>query len=92
MKHIYHTVRLLVGVMSLSALCAPARASGAELKDETLKAWNGYIQKANVEMDERLRGPFLWVDEVPERAQQVRDGVILVSPVGHRIRSPWHLD
>jgi len=33
-------------------------------------------------MGYRPQGPFLWVDEVPDRLHRVRNGEILVSPVG----------
>lgn len=74
--------RVLVGLIGVSFLVAPAASEGAELKEQTLNAWDAYIQTANSEMDHRLKGPFLWVDEVPDRIQQVRAGNILVSPVG----------
>ena len=58
--------RFLVGLLSASFLIAPATSDGAELKEETLNAWGAYVQHANSEMDDRLHGPFLWVDEVPD--------------------------
>ena len=78
----------LVGVMWMSFLVAPAVASGAELKEETLKAWDTYIQKANAEREGGFRSPFLWVDEAPDRVQLVRAGTILVSPVGEHNPKP----
>ncbi len=80
--------RFLVGVMCVGFLLAPATSEGAELKEETLNAWDAYIQKANSEMDGRLHSPFLWVDEVPDRIQRVRAGNILVSPVGQHNPKP----
>lgn len=80
--HVRYARRLLVGVMCVSFLFAPAASSGAELKTETLNAWDAYIQKANSEMENHLHSPFLWVDEAPDRVQRVRAGEILVSPVG----------
>ena len=74
--------RLLVGLLSASLLIAPAASDGAELKEETLNAWGAYVQHANSEMDDRLHGLFLWVDEVPDRLQRVRTGNILVSSIG----------
>ena len=58
---------------------APATANGTELKEETLNAWGAYVQQANSEMDDRLHGRFLWVEEVAERLQRVRTSNILVS-------------
>jgi len=58
--------------------------NAAELKQETLKAWNEYVRAANSRMQERLRADkhFLWIDEAPGRIRQVRGGEILVSAVG----------
>jgi hypothetical protein len=86
--HVRYACGFLIGVMWVSFLVAPASASGAELKEETLKAWDAYIQKANSEMEDRLHSPFLWVDEVPDRVQLVRAGTILVSPVGQHNPKP----
>ena len=80
--HIRCPRRVLVGLMCVGLLVAPAASEGADLKEQTLNAWDAYIQTANAEMDHRLQGPFLWVDEVPDRIQQVRAGEILVSSVG----------
>ncbi len=86
MKHnefaVRYARRVLVGVICVSFLFAPAMSHAAELKAETLNAWDAYIQKANSEMENHLHSPFLWVDEVPDRVQRVRAGEILVSPVG----------
>src|SRR5271157_1144476 len=80
--------RFLVGVMYASFLIAPAASIGAELKDETLKTWDAYIQTVNSQMDGRLQGPFLWVDEDPDRVTSVRAGKIVVSPVGKKVPKP----
>ena len=63
--HARYTGRFLVCLLSASFLIAPAASNGAELKEETLNAWGAYIQHANAEMDDRLSGRFLWVDEEP---------------------------
>ena len=76
--------RFLVGVMCASFLVAPAASDGAELKQETLKTWDAYIQTVNPQMRDRREGSFLWVDEEPERAERVRAGEILVSSVGQK--------
>lgn len=57
--------------------------SAAELKLETVRAWDGYVQAAQAEMKERIRtGNFLWVDEKAERRRDVRSGMTLVAPMG----------
>jgi len=80
--------RFLIGLMCASFLVAPAASDGAELKDETRKTWDTYIQTVNSQMRNRLHGSFLWVDEEPDRLQRVRAGEILVSAVGQKIPKP----
>jgi hypothetical protein len=61
----------------------PATINAASLEPTTLKAWEAYVESANIRMEQRL-GPgsvFLWVDEEPERLARVRAGEIVVSPV-----------
>jgi len=58
----------------------------AELKPETLAAWDQYIQTANLHMQRRLQptGRFLWIDETPDLARRVHSGEIVASPIGER--------
>lgn len=56
---------------------------GAELKKETLDAWDQFLVTANATMIERAQGHFLWVDESPDRVRRVRGGEIVVSPMAH---------
>jgi hypothetical protein len=65
-------------------LATSALSNAAELKQETLQAWQDYIRTANARMQERLHGgaPFLWIDESAERSRRVRAGEIVVTPVG----------
>jgi hypothetical protein len=80
--------KFLVGFMCLSFMVAPATSEGAELKKETQQAWYAYIQTANSQMVARTHGPFLWVDEVPDRFHSVHNGEILVSPIGQQSPKP----
>jgi hypothetical protein len=59
-------------------------AHAAELKPETIKAWDQYVEEANARMQERLHddGKFLWMGESPERMRQVKEGRILTAPIG----------
>ncbi len=68
----------------LIALLSALTANAAELQQQTLKAWEEYVQAAHLRMQERLRpgGHFLWVDEEPDRSSKVRNGEILVAPAG----------
>jgi len=57
-------------------------ASAAELKKETVQAFERYIRATEARLEEHLRGarPFLWTDETPERRQQVRQGLVPTLP------------
>lgn len=68
----------------LFLVLAPAVSSAAELKPETLQAWDAYVASVKQRMEERAKGPgpFLWVDGPPGRAERARAGEILVEPVG----------
>jgi hypothetical protein len=80
--------RLLVGLMCASFLFAPPASAGAELKEKTVQSWDTYIQKVDSQMHSPGQGSFLWVDEDPARAGDVRAGKILISPVGKKIPKP----
>jgi hypothetical protein len=58
-------------------------AQAAELKPETLKAWDQYIEEVNARMQERARegGTFLWVNEAADRGREVSEGRIVVAPM-----------
>ena len=82
----------LMGFLILSA----ATLARAEVLDgRTLDAWNDYICKARSRMTARVQAhsQFLWVDEMPDSRSQVRNGQILVAPVGssHPRRVPLGL-
>jgi hypothetical protein len=66
------------GLTMVSALHA------AQLRQETLGAWDQYVQSVDAAMQARLRpgNSFLWIDEAPERRKQLRAGEILVTSVG----------
>lgn len=76
--------RFLVELICVGLLVVPVASNGAELKEETVKTWNAYIQTTNSQLRDRVHGPFLWVDEVPDRAHRVHAGQILVSSVGQQ--------
>jgi len=79
----FHTfLWFLVTLICAGSLVAPTESLGAELKEETLKTWDVYLQAADLQIGSRPNGPFLWVDQVPDRQQRVREGEILVSSGG----------
>jgi len=65
------------------AIFFPETANAASLDPAALKAWEEYVQSANIRMEQRLNPgkTFLWVDEAPDRLAKVRAGEIVVSPV-----------
>lgn len=60
---------------------------GAELKKETLDAWDRYLASANASMLDRAQGHFLWLDESADRLNRVRGGEVVVSPMAHTPRA-----
>jgi hypothetical protein len=68
---------MVVGLTLISALHA------AELKPETVRAWDQYVRSADAAMQARLQPgkQFLWTDEAPARRRQLRAGEILVGSV-----------
>src|SRR3974377_958482 len=75
-------MKLLAGLGFMAGLI-PGLLRGAELQADTLKAWEAYIQSADIRMRARLDGtqPFLWADESDTRRQAVRHGEVVVAPV-----------
>ena len=57
--------------------CLPA----AELKQETLRAWDGYIEALDVERANRIAGksPFLSIDESPELRLRVKRNELVIT-------------
>src|SRR5271170_2580661 len=84
MNYLLHRTRCFQ--FALIGLILPA-ARGASLKPETVKAWDEYIQAADVRVQQRLSpgSRFLWMDEAPDRAVKVRNKRIVVAPFGPHI-------
>jgi hypothetical protein len=59
---------------------------GAELKKDTLVYWDAYLDAALPQIGPQTA--FLWVDQKPERLRRVREGEVLVSPVGKENPKP----
>jgi hypothetical protein len=82
--------RLKIAFAILVFVAVPAMSHASELKQETLSAWEDYLRTANLRMQRNLRSsgirdagnPFLWIEEQSGRSQRVRQGEILVAPVG----------
>jgi len=74
------TANRRLGVLML--LCVSTVAHAAQLKQQTIDEWNGYLRGAQAQMDRRLSGQtsFLWLDSVPDGRRRARNGEILVAP------------
>ncbi len=66
---------------SLAAFLLMSVANAAELKQQTIQAWDEHVALTNREMQKRIhRGAaFLWISESPARMEQVRRGEIVVT-------------
>ncbi len=62
----------------------------AELKQDTLRAWDAYVRTVNLSVMERGSGrrPFLWVDESADLGRRVQAGEVLVA--GHDLQKVPH--
>jgi len=71
-------------------LFSTAHAFAADLKPETIQAWNEYVKSAAVRNQRHLvsGSSFLSSDEVPGRTARLRRGEIIVSPAGPHVPLP----
>jgi hypothetical protein len=60
--------------------CGAQRAFPADLKPDTVTAFDRYITQTEQRLD--ARKIFLWADESPDRARRVRAGEAVVDPAG----------
>jgi hypothetical protein len=72
----------LVGMFVL--LASGAALGAAELKQETLQAWDQYIADTTSQIAARVQNePFLRSGDTPDAMRRIRSGDIVVAPVGH---------
>jgi hypothetical protein len=85
-------IRVLSGALlaALLFLFGAAASDAAELKEDTVQAWDAYIRSINSNMAGRGTGggAFLWVDSSPDLGPRVRRGEVLVA--GHDLRVVPH--
>src|SRR5690349_20629323 len=76
-------MRVRAGILALSLLLLASTSRAGELRPETLKAWDEYIQSVNAQFQDRLNRDrhFLRIEEVPDRLSSLIQGQILVEPV-----------
>ena len=68
-------------VLLLSLAASPNDAITAELKTETVQAFDRYIRDSEARLDRKLHSSsFLWAEESAQRIQQLRQGQILTEP------------
>ena len=77
---------IVIMCLCWGSLFAPARARAADLSKGTLVDWDAYVDNARPQVNSQAT--FLWVDQEPERLRRVRQGEILVSPVGKENPKP----
>ena len=84
--------RWFVGALLAAALlilAASLTGKGAELRPDTLKAWDTYVQQQNVRVAGYSKGtPFLWSDQLPDRLRDLRKGNTVIASFGespHRV-------
>jgi hypothetical protein len=70
-------------VLVMATLLLPVRTDAANLKPETVAAWDSYVRSANATLQERIQSgdSFLWSHETPERLASLQKGEILVAPM-----------
>jgi hypothetical protein len=76
-----------LGIMLLlAAALFPVEVHAANLKTETVAAWDEYVQSVTASVQDRVRpgGSFLWTAENPDRVANVRNGEIIVAPAPGR--------
>jgi hypothetical protein len=80
--HAAFGVPKLLPLLLFAALLLPVQAHSADLKAETVAAWDDYLSTVIGAAQDRVRpgGSFLWAGENPERIAKVHDGEIVVAP------------
>lgn len=72
----------VMAAVALTTAFSPTPASAADLKAETVQAWDAYLQAAKARVQEHLSDgtSFLSIDSEPADAAKLRQGEIIVSP------------
>jgi hypothetical protein len=71
-----------IAVLAAVVLMAPSILAATDLDQQTLNAWDQYIQATNSKISQSLTGSssFLWIDGAPVRRERVHQGEVLVEP------------
>src|SRR5580692_9132812 len=72
----------VLAAVALVMLSSPVRGAAADLKPETLQAWESYLQTAKARNQKHLTdgASFLSIDDDPAISAKLRHGGIIVSP------------
>ena len=67
----------------LSAALLATASEAADLKPQTVAAWDESVRSAEAQAAERVQAghSFLWLDEDPDREREVRAGEVIVEPM-----------
>jgi hypothetical protein len=85
--------RLLWTVITAALLMVAASLSSkaSELNPETVTAWDHYVQAQSARVIANSQaGSFLWSDQSPDRIRRLRQGEILVAPLGESPKAVPH--
>jgi hypothetical protein len=76
----------LVAIL-LAALFSPVQTIAADLKPETIQAWNDYVRAAEKRNLKHVsqEDPFLAIDAFPSEVAKLRQGDILASPTASNV-------
>jgi hypothetical protein len=84
-----HLSRRLIGALAIfvTLLLHPMRATAADLRPETTRAWQEYVKAAEARSHEHLvpGSPFLSIDAAPAQAVKLRQGEIVASPAAPNV-------
>jgi len=71
----------------LLTLFSPVRTNAADLKPETIQAWNDYVRAAEERNLEHVsqETPFLAIDALPGEAAKLRQGDVIASPAAPNV-------
>ena len=74
-------LKMRASAMSLLLVFAATALPAAELKQETLRTWDKYMQALEVERQNRIAGsiPFLWVDGSPDVRMRIERNEVVIT-------------
>lgn len=80
-----------VALATLLLLAASVASKASELNAETSSAWNEYIQAQTARAAEASHNRlFLWSDQSPDRIRRLREGEVIVAPMGENPKTVPH--